>query len=122
MSRPKTTTEALLTEWGKWSRSGLGELGATSAMAVAMRLVEPAGNRLNASISDESALRVEAAVRRLRDFDDQQSEAIKLYFVRGLGEVEMSMRLGISLVRGQKLLARAIGWLDCDLNNFSNAA
>lgn len=122
MTRPKTTTEALLTEWGKWSRGGLGELGATSAMALAMRLVEPSGNRVNGSISDERALCVEAAVRRLRNFDDQQAEAIKLYFIRGLGEVEMSMRLGISLVRGQKLLARAIGWLDCDLNNYSKAA
>jgi hypothetical protein len=122
MARPKTTTEALLTEWGKWSRGGLGELGATSAMAVAMRLVEPASCRIDPNISDEDALRVERAVASLKDHDSQQFNAIFLFYVVGLGEVQVAMRMNVSRDRAGKILSAGRGWVDCWLNNFSVAA
>jgi hypothetical protein len=122
MARPKTTTEALLTEWGKWSRGGLGELGTTSAMAVAMRLVEPASCRIDPNISDEDALLVDRAVAQLIAHDKVMGEVVALTFVRGVGERELAMRLNISRDRAAKILAGAIGWVDCCINNFLQAA
>lgn len=118
----ETDTVALLAEWGKWSRGGLGNLGSRSSMAISMELVEPGNNRVCLNICDDDALRVEAAVRSLRAFDLMAVDALKLYFIVGYGEPQVALRLKVSLVRAQKILARAMGYVDCYLKNISVAA
>lgn len=118
----ETDTVGLLAEWGKWSRGGYGNLGTRSAMAVAMELVEPAANRTAINICDDDALRVEQAIRALRESDQIAVDALKLYFVEGLGEVQVSLRMGCSLVRAQKILAGGMRWVDCYLRHVAVAA
>lgn len=118
----ETDTVALLAEWGKWSRGGYGNLGTRSAMAVAMELVEPAANRTAINICDEDALRVERAVARLRLRAPEQYQALNLYFVVGLGQREVALRMKISRDRASHILTAAISWVDCFFDNFCEAA
>lgn len=81
-----------------------------------MALVEPTGCRVAIDISDDDAMRVNQAVSELGKHNGEASEVIILYFVRGLGTRELGLQMKMSRDKAAKILAHAMGWIDCRLN------
>lgn len=68
-------------------------------------------------ISDDDALRVDAAVAALSAYDAAQGDLLKLHYVRRLSQLGLQDRLGLSRHAVDRKLAEArgfvIGFLDC---------
>ena len=127
MARPKTTTEALLTEWGKWtwivdSKSG-GCVGYVSPLGVMINSITPACNRLSINISDDDAMRVSHAVASLYRSNRLSHRVLELTYRYERGERQVSDELNISRRDVVRYLADGVGYIRSMLeNNFSEAA
>src|SRR5688572_717703 len=94
----------LLTEWAKWSRSGVGLVARSSAWVTDSR--GPAPN-----ISDDMALRVDAAVIALGVVNSDLRHVIELSYVRRLGVIEIGLKMGFGRRKIDSMLAEACGFI-----------
>lgn len=96
--------ESMLVQWGKWSRAGCCNLGAKSIWPR-----DGAGG--DVLMSDDDALRVDAAVAALAQQDSGLGDLIKLHYVRSLNQLGLQDRLGLSRRVVEKNLAEARGYV-----------
>ena len=126
MGRAKTTTEALLVEWGRWtwfsdSRSG-GCPGYVSPMGNMIDSVTPSGVRLSVNISDDDAMVVSHAVAALYRSNPLSHRVLELTYRYERGERQVSDELNISRRDVVRYLADAVGYVRRCMENFAEAA
>lgn len=105
-------TEAVLVEWGKWSRGGLSG----RVQQVISEFVTPP------NISDELALRVDEAVIAAGVKSYPLRHVLIEHYQKNIGLVELAMDMRIGRHKLDKVLSEAIGFVGGYLSNFSKAA
>jgi hypothetical protein len=104
--------EFVLTEWGKWSRGGGGG-GLQQVITVFC---------LPPQISDELALRVEAAVIAAGVKNYPLRHVLIEHYQKGVGLVDLAEQMSVGRHKLDKVLSEAIGFVSGYLSNFSKAA
>jgi hypothetical protein len=107
--------EFLLREWAKWSRGGLGGHAAKSSIWGKSSAVAP-------DISDDMALCIDAAVVVLGVDYPMLRHVLELAYLRGLGGIEIGVRLRVNRHKAERYLAEARGFISGRLSNYSKAA
>lgn len=111
----RSDVHSLLCEWAKWSRSGIGLVARSSAWVTDSR--GPAPN-----ITDDMALRVDAAVIALGVFSADLRHVIELSYVRRLGVIEIGLKLGFARHKVDKMLSEGCGFISGRLSLMEDAA
>ncbi len=111
----RSDVHSLLCEWAKWSRSGVGLVARSSAWVTDSR--GPAPN-----ISDDMALRVDAAVIALGVFSADLRHVIELSYVRRLGVIEIGLKMGLGRRKIDSMLAEGCGFISGRLSTLCDAA
>lgn len=111
----RSDVHSLLCEWAKWSRSGVGLGARSSAWVTDVRGSAP-------NISDEMALRVDAAVIALGAFNADLRHVLELSYVRRLGVIEIGIKLGCARHKVDKMLAESCGFISGRLSLLQDAA
>lgn len=111
----RSDVHSLLCEWAKWSRSGVGLVARSSAWVTDSRGAAP-------NISDDMALRVDAAVIALGVANAELRHVIELSYVRRLGVIEIGLKLGFARHKIDKMLAESCGFISGRLSLLDSAA
>jgi hypothetical protein len=106
-------TERLLTDWGKWQRSGnpISQLGYKSPGALIMRGNVGGGVSLP-PIDDEFALMVDRAISQLRSRSVRMSDVVFLRYAENRSIRDISVRLKLRPHEVRECHASAVAWLD----------
>lgn len=102
--------ESILTEWGKWSRGGVGGL------AICRR------TGFIPNISDEMALRVDSAVVACGAVKPVLRHVLELYYQKERGVIEIQLFLRVGRVTVEKYLVEAKGFVAGHLSAVKDAA
>ena len=108
-------TEKLLTEWGKWARR----------VQIIPRYMSPATALLfqnieqerepDPQITDDEALRVDAAVGHLLMRNREMGEAVMLYFLRRMSVRQIAAALDRDRISANSLIDAGCAWIDAAL-------
>lgn len=107
---PVNDIDSVMTEWGKWSRGGLGALNVSSR------------NGFAPDISDELALKVDAAVVACGIVKPVLRHVLELYYQKGRGVVEIQLQLRVGRVTVEKYLVEGKGFVSGHLSAVKAAA
>ncbi len=111
----RSDVHSLLCEWAKWSRSGVGLGARSSAWVTDTRGAAP-------NITDDMALRVDAAVIALGVFSAELRHVIELSYVRKLGVIEIGLKIGCGRRKVDSMLAESCGFISGRLSILEDAA
>lgn len=105
----------LLVEWGKWSRGGIGGQASANIWVGSRTGFAP-------DISDDMALRVDAAVVACGVEKAVLRHVLQMYYQNGLGVVDIQVKLRVGRTTVEKYLVEAKGFVTGHLSAFRNAA
>ena len=118
---PLGDTENMLEQWGFWRMDGKGVPGYISPSWALMRDVTPSGFK-SYVITDELAGVVDGAVARLCKRDPQMGDFVWLYYAAKWPAKRIGIKYQMSEASARQLIKTGVGWIDCALANFLEAA
>ena len=118
MDKPLGDTEWLLEQWGSWRMDGMG----------VPRYVSPAvgaaatGGGAEYTLTDDTALVVDAAVAKLTTRNQQMGDFVWLYFGAKWTMVRIGEGARISERSAREIVKQGVAWIDSALEHFREAA
>lgn len=118
---PLGDTEQMLEQWGYWRMDGMGVPSYVSPAWALMRDVTPSGGKSYA-ITDELAGVVDGAVARLCSRAPQMGDFVWLYYAAKWPAKRIGNKYDISEAKAREIIKTGVGWIDCSLEKFREAA
>ncbi|GLS27754.1 antiterminator Q family protein [Marinibactrum halimedae] len=105
-------TPWLLDQWARWARSNPDNIGYPTIEPF-RRLLGSKG--LSPAISDDEAMRVDAALSRLLARDSEMGEAVTKYYLYGGNLSRLARELKVDRRRAEVIVKAGTAWMDCAL-------
>ncbi|WP_039967733.1 antiterminator Q family protein [Pseudomonas chlororaphis] len=118
---PLGDTEYMLEQWGFWRLDGMGVPSYVSPAWAIMRDVTPSSSK-SYVITDELAAVVDGAVARLCKRDPQMGDFVWLYYAAKWPAKRIGTKHDMSEASARQLIKTGVGWIDCALERFREAA
>jgi len=110
----------LLEDWGRWVRAH--DLG-SYASPIYYMMREKQGTVVSIPpVDDDTALRVDRAVARLRCRDAEMGRVIFLYYVAGMSIRVVAKEMGLPKHKASTLLNSGSVWIDGNLDKYDRVA
>ncbi|ROL94183.1 antitermination protein Q [Pseudomonas chlororaphis] len=118
---PLGDTEYMLEQWGFWRLDGMGVPSYVSPAWALMRDVTPSSSK-SYVITDELAGLVDGAVARLCRRDPQMGDFVWLYYAAKWPAKRIGAKHNMCEAAARQLIKTGVGWIDCALERFLEAA
>lgn len=118
---PLADTEYMLEQWGYWRMDGMGVPNYVSPAWAVMRDVMPCTMK-SYCITDELAMAVDAVMGKLCRRDPQMGDFVWLYYAAKWPAKRIGTKHRMSEASARQLIKTGVGWVDCALERFREAA